>query len=76
MTPDSMKSNQDKVKETFTNTADRLARGTQSDNSKSGTQEGFDKAQRSHDNNVHGGASNSMYVPYCRSQPIHILTIL
>ncbi|RAL09618.1 heat shock 9/12 family protein [Aspergillus homomorphus CBS 101889] len=60
MTPDSSKSTQDKVKETFTDTTDRLARGTQSDNSKSTTQEAFDKTQRSHDNTVHGGSSESI----------------
>ncbi|OJJ97992.1 hypothetical protein ASPACDRAFT_80108 [Aspergillus aculeatus ATCC 16872] len=60
ITPDSTKSTQDKVKETFTDTTDRLARGTQSDNSKSTTQEAFDKTQRSHDNTAHGGASQSI----------------
>ncbi|RAH46070.1 heat shock 9/12 family protein [Aspergillus aculeatinus CBS 121060] len=60
ITPDSTKSTQDKVKETFTDTTDRLARGTQSDQSKSTTQEAFDKTQRSHDNTAHGGASQSI----------------
>ncbi|PYI21345.1 putative chaperone/heat shock protein Hsp12 [Aspergillus japonicus CBS 114.51] len=60
ITPDSTKSTQDKVKETFTDTTDRLARGTQSDNSKSTTQEAFDKTQRSHDNHAHGGSSQSI----------------
>ncbi|PYH38739.1 heat shock 9/12 family protein [Aspergillus neoniger CBS 115656] len=59
-TPDSAKSTQDKVKETVTDTGDRVARGFQSDNSKSGTQEAFDKTQRSHDNTSHGGASGSI----------------
>jgi hypothetical protein len=59
-TPDSSKSTQQKVKETFTDTTDRVARGVQPDDSKSGTQEAFDKTQRSHDNTVHGGSSNSM----------------
>lgn len=62
ITPDSTKSTQDKIKETFTDTTDRLARGTQSDQSKSTTQEAFDKTQRSHDNTAHGGASQSMSV--------------
>ncbi|CAI7607162.1 unnamed protein product [Penicillium pancosmium] len=60
ITPDSTKSTQDKVKETVTDTTDRVARGFQTDDSKGGAQEAFDKTQRSSDNNVHGGASNSI----------------
>ncbi|KAJ5976177.1 chaperone/heat shock protein Hsp12 [Penicillium waksmanii] len=60
ITPDSTKSTQDKVKETFTDTTDRVARGLQTDDSKGGAQETFDKTQRASDNNVHGGASNSV----------------
>ncbi|CAI7617282.1 chaperone/heat shock protein Hsp12 [Penicillium manginii] len=60
ITPDSTKSTQDKVKETVTDTTDRVARGFQTDDSKGGAQETFDKAQRASDNNVHGGASNSI----------------
>lgn len=59
-TPDSMKSTQDKVKETVTDTTDRVTRGAQSDDSKSAPQEAFDKTQRGHDNEAHGGATNSM----------------
>lgn len=59
MIPDSTKSTQDKVKETVTDTGDRLARGLQSDDSKGGTQEAFDKAQRAEDNH-NGGATSSM----------------
>lgn len=59
-TPDSMKSTQDKVKETFTDTTDRVTRGAQGDDSKSAPQEAFDKTQRAHDNEAHGGATNSM----------------
>lgn len=59
MTPDSSKSTQDKVKETVTDTGDRMARGFQSDDSKGGTQEAFDKTQRVHDDN-NGGATSSM----------------
>ncbi|KAB8234058.1 hypothetical protein ETB97_010623 [Aspergillus alliaceus] len=59
LTPDSAKSTQDKVKETFTDTGDRLARGTQPDENKSAPQEAFDKAQRSKDNH-NGGASKSI----------------
>ncbi|EED17490.1 chaperone/heat shock protein Hsp12, putative [Talaromyces stipitatus ATCC 10500] len=60
ITPDSSKSTQQKVKETVTDTTDRLARGAQPDDNKSTTQEAFDKTQRSHDNTAHGGASNSI----------------
>ncbi|OOG00436.1 hypothetical protein ASPCADRAFT_202295 [Aspergillus carbonarius ITEM 5010] len=60
MTPDSTKSTQDKVKESFTDTTDRVARGFQTDDSKSAPQETFDKTQRSHDNASHGGASGSI----------------
>lgn len=60
LTPDNAKSTQDKIKETFTDTTDRAARGGQSDESKSAPQQAFDKAQRVHDNESHGGASNSM----------------
>jgi hypothetical protein len=60
ITPDSTKSTQDKVKETVTDTTDRVARGFQSDDSKGAGQETFDKTQRSHDNTAHGGASGSM----------------
>lgn len=60
ITPDSTKSTQEKVKETFTDTTDRLARGAQTDDSKSGPQEAFDKTQRAHDNEAHGGATSSV----------------
>lgn len=60
ITPDSMKSTQDKTKEAATDTTDRVARGLQSDESKSGTQEAFDKGQRAHDNEHHGGATSSV----------------
>ncbi|KAJ5714490.1 chaperone/heat shock protein Hsp12 [Penicillium malachiteum] len=59
LTPDATKSTQDKVKETVTDTGDRLARGLQTDDSKGGTQEAFDKTQRAHDNN-NGGATSSI----------------
>merc|ERR1712187_336804 len=60
ITPDSAKSTQDKVKETFTDTTDRATRGAQPDEQKSGTQEAFDKGQRIHDNKEHGGATESI----------------
>ncbi|KAJ5884250.1 chaperone/heat shock protein Hsp12 [Penicillium tannophilum] len=59
MTPDSTKSTTDKVKETVTDTGDRATRGLQSDDSKGGTQEAFDKTQRAHDDN-NGGATSSI----------------
>ncbi|KAJ5606424.1 hypothetical protein N7510_009205 [Penicillium lagena] len=60
ITPDSTKSTQDKVKETFTDTTDRLTRGAQTDKSKGGAQETFDKTQRASDNEAHGGATGSI----------------
>lgn len=60
ITPDSSKSTQDKIKETVTDTTDRVARGFQSDDSKSAPQQAFDKTQRTHDNEAHGGATSSM----------------
>ncbi|KAJ5232077.1 hypothetical protein N7468_005033 [Penicillium chermesinum] len=60
ITPDSTKSTQDKVKETVTDTGDRIARGVQPDDNKGGAQQAFDKTQRASDNEAHGGASNSI----------------
>ncbi|KAJ5086865.1 Heat shock protein 9/12 [Penicillium alfredii] len=60
ITPDSTKSTQDKVKEAVTDTSDRVTRGFQTDDSKGGAQEAFDKTQRAYDNHAHGGASNSI----------------
>ncbi|PYH87621.1 hypothetical protein BO71DRAFT_404510 [Aspergillus ellipticus CBS 707.79] len=60
ITPDSTKSTQDQVKETVTDATDRVTRGFQSDDSKSAPQQAFDKTQRAHDNNAHGGASGSI----------------
>ncbi|KAL4811127.1 heat shock protein 9/12-domain-containing protein [Aspergillus unguis] len=60
LTPDSTKSTQDKIKETVTDTGDRVARGTQPDDQKSTGQQIFDKGQRAKDNNVHGGASETI----------------
>ncbi|EEP80612.1 predicted protein [Uncinocarpus reesii 1704] len=59
MTPDSTKSTQEKVKETITDTKDRVARGMQPDDNKGGIQESFDKSQRAHDNSQ-GGATSTM----------------
>ncbi|KAJ5476542.1 hypothetical protein N7475_002271 [Penicillium sp. IBT 31633x] len=59
-TPDSTKSTQEKVKETFTDSTDRAARGLQTDDSKGARQEAFDKTQRASDNHAHGGASGSI----------------
>ncbi|KAJ5454603.1 chaperone/heat shock protein Hsp12 [Penicillium daleae] len=60
ITPDSTKSTQQKVKEGFTDTTDRVARGFQTDDSKSAPQGAFDKTQRAHDNEAHGGATGSI----------------
>lgn len=60
ITPDSAKSTQDKVKETAGDTTDRFTRGAQSDKDKSATQEAADKGQRIHDNEHHGGATQSV----------------
>ena len=59
LTPDSSKSTQQKVKETATDTTDRVARGTMPDDQKSNTQAAFDKTQRTHDDQQ-GGAASSM----------------
>ncbi|KAJ5168025.1 uncharacterized protein N7482_003619 [Penicillium canariense] len=60
ITPDSSKSTMDKAKESFTDTTDRVARGFQTDDSKGGAQQTFDKTQRAHDNEAHGGATGSI----------------
>ncbi|KAL4780245.1 heat shock protein 9/12-domain-containing protein [Aspergillus varians] len=60
ITPDATKSTQDKVKETFTDTTDRVSRGLQPDDQKSTGQKAFDKGQRAHDNEAHGGATESI----------------
>jgi len=58
ITPDSSKSTQQKVKETATDTTDRVARGTKPDDQKSSTQAAFDKTQRTHDDQQGGAASS------------------
>ncbi|KAF2096537.1 putative chaperone/heat shock protein Hsp12 [Rhizodiscina lignyota] len=60
VTPDSSKSTQQKVKETFTDTGDKFARGAQPDDDKSTGQNLADKAGRSKDQNVHGGTGDSI----------------
>jgi len=60
ITPNSTKSTQEKLKEGFTDTTDRFARGAQTDQSKSTTQETFDKTQRSSDEHVHGGTGHTI----------------
>lgn len=60
LTPDATKSTQDKVKETFTDTTDRVSRGAQPDDDKGAAQKTFDKGQRAHDNEAHGGATETM----------------
>ncbi|KAH7138035.1 putative chaperone/heat shock protein Hsp12 [Dendryphion nanum] len=58
--PDSTKSTQDKVGETFTDAGDKVARGFQTDGSKSTSQEISDKAGRSKDRDVHGSSGGSV----------------
>ncbi|OCK99390.1 putative chaperone/heat shock protein Hsp12 [Cenococcum geophilum 1.58] len=60
MTPDSSKSTQQKLKETFTSTGDKIARGIQPDGQKSTTQDASDKFGRSKDEHVHGGSGESI----------------
>ncbi|KAE8331336.1 heat shock protein 9/12-domain-containing protein [Aspergillus sergii] len=60
LTPDSAKSTQQKVKEGATDIGDRVSRGFQPDDQKSGTQEAFDKGQRVHDNKSHGSTGESI----------------
>ncbi|KAK8156546.1 putative chaperone/heat shock protein Hsp12 [Phyllosticta citrichinensis] len=60
ITPDSTKSTQQKVKESVTDTGDKVARGFQPDDNKSTGQEATDKLGRSKDEHVHGGASESI----------------
>ncbi|KAF3490555.1 uncharacterized protein GIQ15_00072 [Arthroderma uncinatum] len=59
LTPDSTKSQQDKIGEAFTDTKDRIARGAQPDDSKGTAQKVFDKGQRASDNNS-GGATQTI----------------
>ncbi|KAI9845393.1 MAG: hypothetical protein M1837_004871 [Sclerophora amabilis] len=60
MTPDSSKSTQQKLKETVTDTTDRVARGVQPDHNKSAGQEAFDKTQRTSDRQTHGSSGGSV----------------
>ncbi|GME33861.1 uncharacterized protein K452DRAFT_316499 [Neofusicoccum parvum] len=60
LTPDSTKSTQQKTKEAITDTGDKLARGVQTDESKSTTQEASDKLGRSKDREVHGSTGESI----------------
>ncbi|KAK2836909.1 hypothetical protein FQN49_006601 [Arthroderma sp. PD_2] len=56
LTPDSTKSQQDKIGEAFTDAKDRIARGVQPDDSKGTAQQIFDKGQRASDNHSGGSA--------------------
>ncbi|PGH00313.1 hypothetical protein AJ79_08244 [Helicocarpus griseus UAMH5409] len=59
ITPDSSKSTQERIKETVTDTGDRISRGLQPDDQKSTGQEAFDKTQRTSDNQS-GGATSTI----------------
>ncbi|ORY12768.1 putative chaperone/heat shock protein Hsp12 [Clohesyomyces aquaticus] len=60
VTPDSTKSTQTKVGETFTDAGDKFARGIQPDSSKSTGQEFTDKVGRSKDRETHGSSGGSV----------------
>ncbi|RDW94039.1 heat shock 9/12 family protein [Aspergillus mulundensis] len=60
ITPDSSKSTQERMKETVTDTTDRLSRGAQPDDNKSSTQQAFDKTQRADDRHAHGSTPRSI----------------
>ena len=60
ITPDSSKSTTEKMKETFTDTTDKVARGAVPDSEKSTGQSFGDKVGRSKDDNVHGGTGESI----------------
>ncbi|KAF2000452.1 putative chaperone/heat shock protein Hsp12 [Amniculicola lignicola CBS 123094] len=60
ITPDSTKSTQQKVTETFTDGTDKLARGLQPDSQKGIGQETSDKLGRSKDREVHGSSGGSI----------------
>ncbi|KAF2252633.1 putative chaperone/heat shock protein Hsp12 [Trematosphaeria pertusa] len=60
MTPDSSKSTQQKMKEAFTDTGDKVARGAQPDSDKSTGQSLTDKMGRSKDREVHGSTGGSI----------------
>ncbi|KAI9857939.1 MAG: hypothetical protein M1824_004546 [Vezdaea acicularis] len=59
ITPDSSKSTYEKVKETATDTTDRVAREAP-DESKSGQQSAFDHVERSKDHGAHGSTGETV----------------
>jgi len=63
ITPDSSKSTQQKIKETVTDTKDRIVRGLKPDEQKGPGQEAYDKAQRVgdiHTTQAEGGTTSSV----------------
>ncbi|KAL9090936.1 MAG: hypothetical protein Q9159_001679 [Coniocarpon cinnabarinum] len=60
ITPDSTKSEQQKLKEGATDVGDKLGRSAQSDDSKSTTQKISDKTGRSKDEHEHGGTAGGI----------------
>ncbi|KAL4766092.1 heat shock 9/12 family protein [Aspergillus foveolatus] len=60
ITPDASKSTQERVKETVTDTTDRISRGVQPEDQKSTTQQAFDKSQRVSDREGHGSTPQSI----------------
>nr|AAB69701.1 chaperone/heat shock protein [Aspergillus nidulans] len=62
ITPDASKSTQERVKETVTDTTDRISRGVQPDDQKSTTQQAFDKSQRVSDREGHGSTPSLLAI--------------
>jgi len=58
--PDSTKSTGEQLKETFTDTTDKLSRGVVPDSEKSNQQSFADTVGRSKDDHVHGGTGDSI----------------
>jgi len=60
VTPDSSKSATEKVKETVTDTKDRIARGLKPDEQKGPGQEAFDKTLRVHESEPHESTTHTV----------------
>ncbi|PLB52078.1 putative heat shock protein Awh11/Hsp9 [Aspergillus steynii IBT 23096] len=60
ITPDSSKSTTDKIKETFTDTTDRVSGAAQPDSDKSATQRAFDSTRSEKDDQVHGSSAQTV----------------
>jgi len=60
VTPDSSKSTTERIKESVTDTKDRIARSLKPDEHKGPGQEAVDKAERVHENEPLKGATNTV----------------